>query len=461
MRRRSAFLRTSSALLVLVTLILSGFSPVRAQLARDNVTLQFWTPLIDPLGRSLLIPYLHKFEQSHPGITVNFVPVHADNNNWVKYTTAMAAGHGPDVVLTSLFNPPVPEWAANGLIQPLDTWFKQLHISQDKFLPWVWKMQYFHGHVWGFVQEYDTTVFLWNKDSFRKAGLDPNRPPRTIAELDADARKLTKLDAKGNLVQAGFVPWVWATGSTYDPGIWPVLFGGQIYDQEHRRFTLNNSAGVRSLAWMSTYAKMLGGADKVNGLEGKFSGNVDPFFDGHVAMEIGGDWIPLFSFNLYGPKNLHYGVANPPTAPGVPYGTNEVIGTDTFVMPAGTAHPKEAAELMLYMMGSAPVLAWCIGEANVPPTRAATFDPSYVKGVPYMAPAIQTARLAMTKPQVLVPFPSSSVYDYVLTQLGTAQQQVEFGRMSAQAALDEAQRLADQREAEAKTANPDWYAAGD
>ena len=56
------------------------------------------------------------------------------------------------------------------------------------------------------------------------------------------------------------------------------------------------------------------------------------------------------------------------------------------------------------MMSSAPVLAWCIGEANVPPTRAAAFSQRYVGGVPYMASAVQTARMALDHPQVLNPW---------------------------------------------------------
>jgi hypothetical protein len=37
-------------------------------------------------------------------------------------------------------------------------------------------MQSFHGRIWGFVQEYDTMLLVWNKDAFQKSGLDPNNP---------------------------------------------------------------------------------------------------------------------------------------------------------------------------------------------------------------------------------------------------------------------------------------------
>src|SRR5438067_1073650 len=231
-------------------------------------------------------------------------------------------------------------------------------------------MQYFHSRVWGLVQEYDTLLFVWNKDAFKKAGLDPNQPPRTIAELDADAQKLTKFDSKGNLVQAGFVPWQNNQGS-YEMRLWPTMFGGSIYDQAHGRYTFDAPANVRAFAWMGKYARMLGGAEKVNGFLGKFTGNADPIYKGQVAMEVVGDWFPPVYYKPYAPKTFHYGVAAIPTAPGVAYGSDIVIGSDTYMLAASSKHPKEAAQLMLYMMSSAPVLAWCIGEANVPPTRQA------------------------------------------------------------------------------------------
>src|SRR5690242_10117853 len=114
--------------------------PASARRSSVALTVSFWTTMGDPVARSQLLPFFRTFEKSHPGTTVKFVQVSQDNN-FVKYTTAMAAGRGPDVVLTAGYNPPIPEWAANGLIQPLDPWFKQLNVSQDKWLPWVWKMQ--------------------------------------------------------------------------------------------------------------------------------------------------------------------------------------------------------------------------------------------------------------------------------------------------------------------------------
>jgi len=46
------------------------------------------------------------------------------------------------------------------------------------------------GEMLSFPFNSSTTVFYYNKDAFKKAGLDPNKPPKTWPELFADAQKL-------------------------------------------------------------------------------------------------------------------------------------------------------------------------------------------------------------------------------------------------------------------------------
>ncbi len=41
---------------------------------------------------------------------------------------------------------------------------------------------------------------------FKAAGLDPEKPPKTLDELVAMSKQLTKMDADGNITQAGFIP---------------------------------------------------------------------------------------------------------------------------------------------------------------------------------------------------------------------------------------------------------------
>jgi sn-glycerol 3-phosphate transport system substrate-binding protein len=69
------------------------------------------------------------------------------------------------------------------------------------------------GKIWGIPFQRSTIVMYHNKDAFKDAGLDPNKPPATWDEMAAMAQKLTKKDASGNVTRWGMhIP---STGYAY------------------------------------------------------------------------------------------------------------------------------------------------------------------------------------------------------------------------------------------------------
>jgi sn-glycerol 3-phosphate transport system substrate-binding protein len=59
------------------------------------------------------------------------------------------------------------------------------------------------GKTWGIPFQRSTVVLYYNKEAFKEAGLDPNRPPATWQEMADFAQKLTRRDASGNVTQWG------------------------------------------------------------------------------------------------------------------------------------------------------------------------------------------------------------------------------------------------------------------
>jgi sn-glycerol 3-phosphate transport system substrate-binding protein len=59
------------------------------------------------------------------------------------------------------------------------------------------------GKTWGIPFQRSTIVLYYNKELFKEAGLDPNRPPQNWREQVEYAQKLTKRDASGNVTQWG------------------------------------------------------------------------------------------------------------------------------------------------------------------------------------------------------------------------------------------------------------------
>jgi multiple sugar transport system substrate-binding protein len=410
---------------------------------KGAVTLEFWTTLNDPISQGLLNPWAQKFVQQHPAIQVN-MRYTAGGANYEKYTSAMVGGTPPDGILTSSF-PIAAEWAANSLIQPMDEWAGQLGVKQQDYFSWVWDMQHFHGKLWCLLQEYDTNVFVWNKALFRTAGLNADAAPTQISALDDDATRLDHKQPDGSITQAGFIPWLSANIS-----LWIAARGGDIYDATKGTWTFDTPQARDALSWYQQYLKRLGDINAINAFTKPFTGKNTPVGSGKLGMQVVGDWVPLMNYDSDSPS-LEYGVGVIPTAPGVAPGTNTVIGSDTFVLPTGVKHPQESMQFMLYMDSAEPVLAWCLGEANVPPTPAMANDARFVKGFPYGKVLVD-----MAKPELLHPFPVTPTYSQVIGFLNTAVSNVLKGTISVEAALAQAQQLADQKQQAFSATKPGW-----
>jgi sn-glycerol 3-phosphate transport system substrate-binding protein len=83
--------------------------------------------------------------------------------------------------------------AAKGAVYPVHELMKEAGepFDQKAYLPAV--VGYYtdtKGNMLSFPFNSSTPIFYYNKDLFRKAGLDPNAPPKTWPEVEAAAKKL-------------------------------------------------------------------------------------------------------------------------------------------------------------------------------------------------------------------------------------------------------------------------------
>jgi sn-glycerol 3-phosphate transport system substrate-binding protein len=91
------------------------------------------------------------------------------------------------------------------------------------------------GKTWGIPFQRSTIVLYWNKEAFKEAGLDPNKPPATWAEQVETAKKLTKREG-GNVTQwglqvpsSGFPYWLFQGFTTQNDVLLMNEAGNQTY----------------------------------------------------------------------------------------------------------------------------------------------------------------------------------------------------------------------------------------
>ena len=195
------------------------------------------------------------FEAKHPGVTVNLVGSPYDEQ-YQKIILSKAGGVKPDVFQMDQIW--VGEMADKGIAANLDAYYAKWEQTADIPDPYLasskWKGSYYAA--WAYT---DVRCFMWNKEIFQKAGLDPEKPPKTWDELVSMAKQIQ--DKVPGVAGVGF-PGA-AQEGTADRW-YPYLFmaGGQILNDEQNKAAFNSDAGVKALQFEVDLVNKYGVAPK-------------------------------------------------------------------------------------------------------------------------------------------------------------------------------------------------------
>ncbi|HMA31993.1 MAG TPA: ABC transporter substrate-binding protein [Casimicrobiaceae bacterium] len=175
-----------------------------AALAQGPVEVPFYYPVAvgGPITK-IIDGYAAAFEKENPGIKLKPIYSGSYQESIAKALTAAKSGDPP--VTSILLSTDMYTLIDEDAIIPFDDLVKS---ADDKawlksFYPAFMENSQTGGKTWGIPFQRSTIVLYYNKDAFREAGLDPNRPPATWAEMTADAEKLTRRDASGKVTQWG------------------------------------------------------------------------------------------------------------------------------------------------------------------------------------------------------------------------------------------------------------------
>src|SRR2546421_11942569 len=198
-----------------------GTGPARAAHTAAPVQITYWYPWGGD-SKTYEENRARQFNASHPEIhaTGLYVPPDSGVTNG-KLLSAIASGHPPDLVVVNNEFAGAVMGYQGGLVD-LSPYLQTVGWRPTQMLPAILPLMRYGQKIWTLPETCNLSYFYINKTLFRKAGLDPRNPPTTLAQLDADAAKLTKLDSKGRFKTIGFIPWAWDGA---DPFIWPMMFG--------------------------------------------------------------------------------------------------------------------------------------------------------------------------------------------------------------------------------------------
>ena len=328
--------------------------------------LSFWVrasdgPFVDPMVKV--------WNASHePKVKLTVIP----NDDFVaKFGTAVSGGAPPDVVAIDLIF--VPAFVEAGQMTDI--------TAQARALPYFDKLSKAHlrlaakdGRQYAVPFSAESSFLLYNKGLFKQAGLDPEKPPKTWAEIESAAKKITAL---GNGVKGFYFSG--ACGGCNIFTFAPYIFasGGNVLSPDGKKATLETPEVKKALAFyrrMWESGSMPSGAKTDNG-----ASFISAFFTNKVGMIGSG----AFSIGLLKAEHpeIDFGVTY---LPGEKGGWSSFAGGDSIGIPAGSKHAKEAWQFIAWAL-SEEVQVQQFAKNNSIPIREDLADNEYLRKDPRFA----------------------------------------------------------------------------
>ncbi|WP_137937907.1 extracellular solute-binding protein [Chitinivorax sp. B] len=164
----------------------------------EKTKLEFWTMSLSPKFNGYFEDLVKKYNAQSADVEWVWVDYPWDVIQ-SKFTSSIAAGKPP--ALINLNVPWAYDYFQDGLLQPVDTL-----IKKDQYAAGAIADVTFNGKVYAFPHYNGANVIIYNKELFKKAGLDPNKPPRTTDEMFAAAKQI-----KAKTGVAGYAPAIGPT----------------------------------------------------------------------------------------------------------------------------------------------------------------------------------------------------------------------------------------------------------
>jgi len=223
---------------------------------------------------------LKQFQELYPDIEVRFA-VFPYSEYRDKLLVAAAAGNPPEVsVVDQIWN---PEFAAADFIIPLDEYVAQSQsVKKENYFSGAWDSAQFQGKLYGVP--FDVGVWAlnyYNKDFFRRAGLDPEKPPVTWDEFYEMGAKMTTAE------QWGTALWV-GKGDAIQCITDALIFsnGGSVLNEDFTRCVLDQPPAIEAM----TFFKRLQSINPAGEVARTEEDSFQLFTAGKIGMFWYGEW---------------------------------------------------------------------------------------------------------------------------------------------------------------------------
>jgi len=321
-----------------------------------------------------------EYDRKHPEVEIKVVGGINDD----KIVAGIRSGKVPDVV-SSFTSANVGNYCSSGGWIDLAPLMSQDHVNANVFPKTSQYYTQYNGKRCALPLLADTYGLYYNKKLLKAAGI--KGPPKTMSQLTADAKKLTKKNKDGSIKVAGYDPFLgFYAGNAPDLSTYGPLFGAKWVDSKLHS-TMSSSPGwAKALTWQKSLVDWYGYKNLVKfqaGAADEFSAS-NAFEVGKLAMAQDGEWRVAFIAAEH--PELDYGTAPMPVDDAHPelYGSGYVNGT-IIGIPKGVPHKTEAWALLKYLTFDTHALAKLSNGLRNVPTTTASLSSKEIKPDPHFA----------------------------------------------------------------------------
>jgi sn-glycerol 3-phosphate transport system substrate-binding protein len=375
------------------------------------------------------------FNKSQSQIQVEAVFQGTYDDALAKLKTALASNSAP--ALIQVYDIGLRFMQDSGEVVPMQQYIDAEKFDVSDFEPNVLAYYQLDNKLIGMPFNTSSSILYYNKDAFKAAGLDPEKPPKTFDEVTEYAKKLTKRD--GNTVsQYGFhqaiYGWLFEQYMAVSGGLY--VDNGNGRDAKATKAVYNDDKGKTIMDWWKA------------GVEGGYFGNFGRVTnDNAAAFDAGRSAMYCESTaRMRGHINnaqgkFEVGTGFYPRPANSPREGGNIIGGASVYLLKSRPEPEQrsAWEFVKYISSPAVQAQWQVDTGYYPMRKAAYNEAAakeWVAKFPQFNTAVEQIRAVpvnrITQGAVFGVFPQAR------QRIETAIEQVLLGQADSKTALDQA-----------------------
>ncbi len=389
MKKKQEFMRTFAFFVLMVLLTFSGFASgadeTKGRAATNDsgpVNITFWH-YWDGANGEVLQSLIDKYETEHPSVSIQavFVP---GSELGSKLQTAIVGKETPTMAIADLIS--MPMLTESQALVAMDSFISSSSVDMNNYFqgPLVYGEK--KGKRYSLPVSASNLGLFWNKEIFKQAGLDPEQPPRTWAEMAEMASVIKNKTGKW-----GFE--IFSQGGEGTSWQWQVFLwanNGEILSANLQEPVFDSNAGIKALKyWISLIDS---GVATVApwGLFGR----------GEAAMVMDGSWMTQF-FPMQ--VDFELGSASFPYPEGGQPATN-MGGEQVFIFEGSEKTIQAAWDFIEWFSSTDVQIEWCKGTGFMPILRSVAESNEYIDWInkerPLLLPFVQSMEFAHPRPPV-------------------------------------------------------------